>query len=375
MKPKILFTASIAKHILRFHLPYLQWFQQQGYETHVACNGDEQIPFVDVKHTIPFIRSPFHLGHFVAYKELKNLLHLEQFDMVHCHTPMASVVTRLAAKSSRKKSSTKIIYTAHGFHFFKGGPIHSWLTYYPVELFLARHTDAIITINEEDFQLIKQKENSTTKVFKIPGIGVSQKRFFPVNLIEKKVIRKKNNFSQDDFILVYAAEFITRKNHEFIVSSVANLINAIPSIKILFAGRGELLEDVKGKVSHLKLQDYIKFLGFREDIDEVFKMSDVGISASKQEGLGLNLVEEMMCGLPIVASEDRGHREIVENDLNGYLFPQNDVHLFVKCIQKLFENSLLRDTMSLNAIETAKKFELSNSLNEMSVIYKQILNK
>ena len=372
MIKKVLFTASIAKHILRFHLPYLRWFQEQGYETHVACGGEEAIPYVDIKHSIPFVRSPFHSGHWAAYRELKALLERKDYAMVHCHTPMASVVTRLAAKGSRMKG-TKILYTAHGFHFYKGSPFHNWLTYYPVELALANYADAIITINEEDFQTIKSKGNKNTKVFKIPGVGVDQKRFFPVSKEEKFSLRQKNGFKEEDFILVYAAEFIPRKNHSFIISAAKRLAVEIPSLKILFAGRGELKEDIEQHVKVLGLGEIINFLGFREDIDEVFKFSDLGISSSKQEGLGLNLVEEMMCGLPIVATEDRGHKEIVDYGANGYLFHQGDMKEFILIIKKLYENEDLRKSMGQEAIEKAKKFELSNSLKEMEKIYRQFL--
>lgn len=372
MPKKVLFTASIAKHILRFHLPYLKWFQEQGYETHVACNGEEEIPYTDVKHTIPFIRSPFRLGHLKTYDKLKEVIEKEDFTLIHCHTPMASVITRLASKKARL-NGTKVVYTAHGFHFFKGSPILNWLTYYPIEMILASKADGIITINEEDYQVIKHKESKQLQVFKIPGVGVNQKRFFPITAEEKSEIRKKNGFKDHDFILIYAAEFIHRKNHDFIIESTRNLKKIVPNLKILFAGRGELLEICNEKVNRLDLTENIKFLGFRNDIDEVFKMSDIGISSSKQEGLGLNLIEEMMCGLPIVASVDRGHKEIVIDEVNGFLFEQNNQDQFINYVYKLYSDKTFYEKCSLNAIETSKKFELSNALSEMIKIYNKFL--
>ncbi|MDO9551557.1 glycosyltransferase [Rhodonellum sp.] len=374
MKKKILFTASIAKHIIRFHLPYLQWFKNQGFETHVACSGEEEIPFTDFKHNVPFIRNPFSYGHARAYKCLETLIDENDYFLIHCHTPMTSVLTRLAARTARLKG-TKILYTAHGFHFFKGGPIHYWFTYFPIELFLSKYTDAIITINEEDYQIIKREESVQTKVFKIPGVGVSQKRFFPVHSDIKTQIRTKNNFSDQDFILVYAAEFIPRKNHVFIIKSAGKLIESLPNVKILFAGRGILKAGMEKLVSELGLNETIIFLGFREDIDEVFKMSDIGISASRQEGLGLNLVEEMMCGLPIVATQDKGHLEVIDHGLNGFLFSQNDSSGFINHILDLYLNEEMKSNMSKEAILKSKKFELSNSLYEMEKIYSLYLKQ
>jgi glycosyltransferase EpsD len=372
MTKKVLFTASIAKHILRFHLPYLKWFQDHGYETHVACSGEEILPFTNVRYDVPFIRSPFHLGHFKAYKSLKSILEKENFTMVHCHTPMASVVTRLASKKSRL-NGTKVLYTAHGFHFYKDSPLINWLTYYPVEMLLAKDADAIITINQEDYLIAKRKETKHTRVYKIPGVGVNQKRFFPVSSQEKSDLRTKNGFQPNDFILVYAAEFIYRKNHDFIIDAALTLKEKIPNLKILFAGRGELQQICKDKVLKLKLSDVVHFLGFRNDIDEVFKMSDIGVSSSRQEGLGLNLIEEMMCGLPIVASDDRGHKEIVIHSKNGYLFQQNSIKQFVDYMFKLYMDRSHYEECSLHAIETSKKFELSNSIIEMEKIYEKYL--
>ena len=187
---KVLFTASIAKHIIRFHQPYLQWFKEQGYETHVACSGDEEISFCDKMWNVPFVRTPYSLRHIKAYKVLDELIKEEKFKIIHCHTPMASALTRLSTKKYRRNSS--VIYTAHGFHFFKGGPFFNWLTYFPVEIWLSRYTDAIVTINSEDYQVIKKYGSKNASYYQIPGIGVNGSKFHAVSIEEKISIRKKN---------------------------------------------------------------------------------------------------------------------------------------------------------------------------------------
>ena len=147
---KVLFTATVDSHILQFHLPFLKMFKENGYEVHVATNGDESIPFCDKKIKISFERSPFKINNLKAIGQLRKVINEEQYDIIHTHTPMGSVVTRLAAKQARKKNNTRVIYTAHGFHFFKGAPILNWLVFYPVEKWLAKYTDTLITINKED---------------------------------------------------------------------------------------------------------------------------------------------------------------------------------------------------------------------------------
>ena len=373
MKPKILFTASIAKHILRFHLPYLKWFQEQGYETHVACEGDEEIPYCDKKWHIPFIRSPYSPGHIKAYKKLKKLLDNEYYTLIHCHTPMASIVTRMAARKTRKKG-TKVLYTAHGFHFFKGSPAINWLTFYPIEVLSSKWADAIITINKEDLALISKKGHSKTSYFQIPGIGVRDTLFQPVDKEKKATLRKKYNLAPEDFILVYAAEFIPRKNHQFIINAAKTIKEHIPNIKILFAGRGVLKEPMEKLAQELSVEEVVKFLGFCDNIHEIYQLSDVGISASKQEGLGLNLAEEMMCELPIVATKDRGHNEMIIHGKNGFLFEQNDQKGFVEYINKVYKEKELYKSLSKEAAITSQHFSLNNSLKTMAEIYNAFLS-
>lgn len=372
MKYKILFTASVPAHYRAFHLPYLQWFQEQGYETHVACNGYEKLPHVDKMWQVDFIRTPFSLKHFIAFKQLKEVIDNENYVLINCHTPMASVLTRLASVHVRKYK-TKLIYTAHGFHFFKGASLINWLFYYPVELFLSYLTDAIVCINKEDYDRIRLKGSKKCDYFLIPGIGVSGQKFCSITKGEKEELRKEYGFKSDDFILVYAAEFIHRKNHDFIISAVKKHKQKLANIKILFAGNGKLKNALHNKVIKNELKDIIYFIGFRKDIDLIYKLADLGISASRQEGLGLNLVEEMMCGLPVIATVDRGHKEIVDHNKNGFLFKQGDYSEFISSVLELKSNKNLLEQFSVYATKKAAKFKLNSSLRAMTKIYKSYL--
>jgi glycosyltransferase EpsD len=373
MMKKILFTASIAKHILRFHLPYLKWFQDHGYITHVACYGHEKIPYVYEQFQISFSRKPYSISNFGAYKSLKELIDKNEYILIHCHTPVVSVLTRLAAKNARSKG-TKVLYTAHGFHFFKGASFFNWIAYYPIELLLRSNTDAIITINSEDYESICDDNNPKLKVYKIPGIGVDKRRFVSVNIQYKEKLRFKNGYNSDEFILIYAAELISRKNHIFLIKAIDILKNKIPNIKLIFAGRGVLQTTIEEKIKNKGLNKYIAVLGFRDDIADLYSLSDICVSSSKQEGLGLNLIEAMFCGLPVVATQDRGHNEVVIHGENGFLFPQNEIKMFVYLIEKLYYDTELRNKISAKSILTSSKFELTNSQNEMEKIYSLYLD-
>lgn len=372
-KKKILFIASVAVHFYAFHKPYLKWFHDQGYEVHVACSGEFSDEHVFKVWNVGFARSPLSLSHFKSLSQLRKVINENNFSLITCHTPMASVLSRLAATAARKKG-TKLLYTAHGFHFFKGGSLWSWLTYYPVEMALSHLTDAIICINQEDYDLIRKKGSSAAKYYLIPGIGVNADRFKPLSDEQKIELREDLGLDKNDFVMTYAAEFIDRKNHKLIVDAVKILSSKIDNFTVLFAGRGPLLEQIKDYVISLSLKRHIRFIGFVSDVERYYQAADVAISSSRQEGFGINLVEAMMCGAPAIATVDRGHCTIVDHRLNGVLFPQDDAQALAAAVFELYEDAELRSRMSVEAIMKAKKFEINNSLKAMSKVYLDFLD-
>lgn len=369
MRGKILFVATITKHILRFHLPYLKWFQDAGYETHVAANGSESIPFCDKQHNLPIQRSPFSILNIAACYKLKKIIEENDYILIHGHTPMGGVLCRLAAKGVRSRGTT-LLYTAHGFHFYKGAPILNWMFYYPVEKHLARITDGIITINTEDYELLYTHGFKCKGKFLIPGVGVDNSRFHPVSDSYKAQLRNILGYHESQLILIYMAELIPRKNHRFIINAVPEILKTLPEIKVIFAGRGKLLEKMKKYSQQLGVASRIDFLGFRDDIDKLLAISDIGISSSRQEGLGINIAEAMYMGLPIVATDTRGHREMVKHGENGFLFELNNTKQFMKFISAIASDKKLRDSFGKRSTELVEKFSLSNSIEAMARIYK-----
>ena len=124
---------------------------------------------------IPFSRSVLNKNNLKSYKKLKELFKKNHYDLVYVHTPIASILTRLVAKKYRK-AGTKVIYMAHGFHFYKGAPKKNWLLYYPIEKKCARYTDLLITINQEDYLLAKKKFHAKCVKY-LPGIGIDLNKF------------------------------------------------------------------------------------------------------------------------------------------------------------------------------------------------------
>lgn len=368
MVKKVLFVASIPGHFHAFHRPYLKWFFDHGYEVHTACNGVFEDPHVSKSWEVGIQRSPWSLSHLRSLVQLREIINANEYHIITCHTPMASFLTRIAACDARK-NGTSLIYFAHGFHFFKGSGFFSWAVYYPIELFLSSMTDSIVCINSEDFNLISGARGFPVRCHLIPGIGVDKNRFYPVPDKEKSRIRNSLNLGLDDFVVIYAAEFIARKNHRMVIDAAYLVKAKINNLKIVFAGRGILLDEIRQYVSSCGLDDQVLFLGFVDKIEECFQAADLAVSSSTQEGLGLNIIEAMMCGVPAVATIDRGHNTIIDHKVDGYLVPQNNPQKMAEAIYNLYSDSKLRADFSIRAIQKSSKFELDKSLAAVADIY------
>ena len=355
---KVLFVATVDSHILQFHIPYLKWFKEHGYEVHVATNGDEKIPYCDKKHKICVERRPIKINNLKAIIQLRRLINEDKFDIIHCHTPMGSVVTRIAAQKARKKYGTKVIYTAHGFHFFKGAPVRNWIIFYPVEKWLSKYTDCLITINQEDYDLAKNKFWCKNVKF-VQGVGVDKNKFnFAMSEEEKNKIRKELGIDKKDFVIIYPAELSKRKNQGMLLDIIKELKDdGYNNVKLLLPGLDSINGEYQRYAERLGIKDKVKFLGYRNDIPKLMKISNLAVSVAKQEGLPVNLIEAMMCNLPIVATDCRGNRDLIEDSV--------DIDDKEKSKEKIINNIKNNLTKKYDK----DKYELSNIVNEMEKIY------
>lgn len=371
---KVIFVASVVKiHINVFHLPYLEWFKNNGFETHVAAkddfdeNDNKTIPYCDVYHNVAFERSPFSLKGIKAYKTIKKIIEENYFDIIHCHTPVASVLTRLAARKARKRG-TKVIYTAHGFHFFKGAPLINWLLYYPVEKFLARFTDVLITINKEDYE--RGKKFKAKRIEYVPGVGVDTQKFKNIRVnINRK--RKELEMPEDAVLILSVGELNKNKNHKVVIKALSKINN--PNICYCICGQGNLKTDLISLAEILGIKNTVKFLGYRNDMDEIYKAADIFVIPSKREGLPRSLMEAMAAGLPVICSDIRGNTDLIIGGKGGYLCGPNDVNALAKFIDILANNENLRIEMGNVNLEAVKAFDIENVQKEMKKIYCEVL--
>ena len=361
---KVLFSATVDSHILHFHIPYLKLFKENGYEVHVATNGDEKIPYCDVKHKISFERSPIKINNIKAIKQLKEVIDKENFDIIHCHTPMGSVVTRLAARKARK-NGTRVIYTAHGFHFYKGAPLLNWLLFYPIEKYLSKYTDDLITINKEDYGLAKRKFHARNTYY-IPGVGVDPNKF-NINLTseEKHELRESLGLKDDDFVIIYVAELNKNKNQKMAIETIKDLVKKDDKIKLLLVGKDSYNGKYQEMVKKLGIDKNVIFTDYRKDIPQLMKISDLAISTSLREGLPVNLIEAMRSCLPIVCTNCRGNRDIAFENENAYLVDINDISSLEEKILKIKNGDFTKDY----DLKNAEKYFIENVKINMENIY------
>lgn len=373
-KRKVLLVATVVKiHVNVFHIPCLKMLQEQGWETWVCSRNDYDnpeecvIPYCDHYIDIPFERNPLKPGNIKAYRMLRQIIEKEQFDLIYCHTPVGAMLARLAGISARKKG-TKVIYMAHGFHFYSGAPLLNWMLYYPVEKFLSRFTDGLITINQEDFQ--RAQKFHAGKTVLIPGVGIDLDKFQKKEPTRQE-IRNKLGIPESKIILMSVGELTKRKNHMVMIEALARLKEY--DILYVICGDGPLKAQLRAKAEELGVRDRLKLLGFRKDIAELHKAADIFVFPSLQEGLPVALMEAMASGLPIVASKIRGNEDLISNNQGGYLVNPTDSEQVAKAIEKMIQNPKKREKMEKRNLEIITKYGQETVLQKMDEFFDEIV--
>jgi glycosyltransferase EpsD len=364
-----LFCATVDRHFQAFHLPYFRWFQEMGWEVHVAANGNTELPYTDRRFVLPIERSPLRRANLEAYTTLKRIMDDEPYDLVHCHTPTGGMLARMAAREARKRG-TKLIYTAHGFHFCKGAPPMNWLLFYPIEKWLSRYTDCLVTINEEDYGLAVSRRFPARRIAHVHGVGVDTERFRPFSAQHKLEQRAALGYRPDELLFFYAAEFNKNKNQQLLLQALALIKDDVPQARLLLAGDGPLLVSCRELAARLQVEAKVDFLGHRQDIAAILPVCDVAVGSSLREGLPVNIMEAMACGLPVVASDNRGHRELIRSDVNGWLVYGDDAGAMAERMKDLADNAFSRIKLGAAGRRMIEQqYSLSRVLSEYVSVY------
>ena len=349
---KALMLASVASMIDQFNMDNIRTLQNLGYEVEVACNfqngntsNEKRLEEFRrelkeqhiISHSLPIprkIRAIFQM--FQSYGQLKKLVETKEYAVVHCHSPIGGVIARMACREQRKKG-LKVIYTAHGFHFFTGAPKANWLLFYPIEKWAGKYTDVLITICKEDFDRAR-KVIPAKKIVYTPGIGIDVEKIKNMSPQREKLMEL--GIPLQDTILFSIGELNRNKNHEVVIRAIKKINRK--DIHYIICGKGVLQGDLEKLTKELGLQQQIHFLGFRTDAKEWLKASDIFVFPSYREGLSVSLMEAMAAGLPVICSNIRGNVDLIQANRGGYLVEPDNEEAIVQNIQHLLEEPGLR---------------------------------
>lgn len=372
---KILFISNIAKNVGSFSIASIAAAKKCGFEFYYAANWDaatdEQRAQDEKKYGIKLVhidldRSPYSKKNLQAYKQIVDFIKKEKIDYIHCNTPVGGVLGRLAGEKCNVK---RIIYEAHGFHFYDGAPKKNWLIYYPVEKWLANKTDAIITINNEDFKRAKRfKLRNNGQVYYVPGVGIDLSQYDIPDTV-REIKRKELCLEKTDFALISMGDLIKRKNYATAIEVVAKINN--PKVHYFICGKGSEEENLRELAKKFGVEKQVHFLGYRKDIKELLKSADVFLLTSNQEGLARSLMEAMASSLPCIVSNIRGNSDLIINNVNGFLC--SDVNEYVTSIERLMQSPKCAKIFAQRSLDNLKNFSIEKVENCIFDIYSKEL--
>lgn len=362
---KVLYVASSFGHLASFHRPYLRWFAEQGCEVHAAAGGTLcDLAGVSRFIPLPFEKHMFSPRNLAATLQLRQLIQREHYDFISLHTSLAAFFVRLALLMIRK-SRPVVMNTAHGYLFDEKTPLIKRQLLLSAERLTAPVTDWLLTMNQQDEE-IAQKYALGKKICQTHGMGIDVAHYTPPDAVQKSQAREQLGLKPSDTVLVYAAEFSGRKNQ-------TTLIEAMPKLPadtvLLLPGRGDKLEDCKALTDRLGVASRVRFPGFVQDMRTYYQAADLCVSSSRSEGLPFNVMEAMACGLPVVASDVKGHQDLVESGVTGLLYPFGEAEAFADAVCRL-DDLQRRQTMGLAARQAVLPFAIQPVFEELTGIYR-----
>lgn len=367
---RALLVATVGGFVPQFEMNDVKLLRELGYDIHYAANFGNNVYDYDEatlagygvkKHNVDMAKSPVRIfKHIAAYKRLKAIIESEQIDLIHCHTPVGGALARLAASSSKR--AVKVIYTAHGFHFYKGAPVLSSRIFYFIERYLARRTDAIVTINQEDYDNASRfRLRSGGRVYKISGVGINLDRFHGGTQRE----------NTGGLHIVTVGELNKNKNHKVVIDAIKKLGRT--DIYYTIYGQGTYEAYLRQYIESCGLGEYIELKGYTREPERVLLKADCFVFPSKREGLGMAALEAMACGLPVISGDNRGTREYMRNGYNGIICPANSSDEYAQAIERLAGSYKERADMGRNARTTAEGYDIRNTEEAMRQVYSSVM--
>ena len=372
--PKVLFCASTAVHIRNFHLPYLKFFKDQGFEVHVAVPGGGAFDSADIVHDVPITKRLVSPKNIAAALKISRIIRSQHFDLILVHTTLAAYVVRLGAVFAGH-NKPPLINTVHGYFFWKGCGLLRKFLYYTPERLLRRVTDCIITMNDEDYRASLKLVRRGGIAVKVPGMGVDGTRFVPPTADKKAAARRALSIPESAYVLVYAAEFSKRKNHRELITAFARICDRHPDTLLLLCGDGKLQDRIREMAATLGLKDRVRFLGWCGRMEDIYPACDLAVSTSTCEGLPFNIMEAQLCALPVVASRIRGHTDLISDGASGFLYEPGDVDELANALMGILGQNDGGKPMGERGRERVKRFVLGSAYGENTGTYLSVMKE
>ena len=374
MAKRILITCtdSMMKQFLE---PHVRNLAENGYEVEIACSEvlnrmtevrkdlEQLVPV----HQLHLKRSPLAVSNARGYRELKKLIDSGRYDLIWTNEPVMGVVTRMAARKARKQG-TRVMYMVHGFHFYKGAPLPNWMLFCPVERMMASKADCICTINREDYA--RARKMRTPRAAYIHGVGIDTDRLRPGE--NPTDLRNELGLPKEAFLVLSVGELNANKNQQVIIRAIARMKD--PAIHYVLCGKGDQRQNLEVLARELDIADHIHFLGYRKDIADICRQSDVFALPSRREGLPFAAMEAMYCGLPLVNSGIRGLTDITEDGVSGYICDPDDTERYAGSIRKLKNAPEDRSRMGERNQKTVEAYTAARTKQEILQLIRELLD-
>lgn len=367
MNKKIFFTASTESHLKNFHQPYIKAFEEAGWEV--------------TARALPVSKSFFSSKNLQAIRLTRRFIEEEGFTVISTHATLAGIVARLAVLlSGKNRRNVLVFHTSHGYLFHDDHSLKKWAYLIP-EIMCARVTDVLMVMNREDLAIAEKYRlcKNRDRIYYINGMGVDLARFHPVQPRSEQ--RNAFGLKEGDFTLVYAAEFSKRKNHRLLLQGFAQALcewngapgspEKKPPLRLALAGDGALQEEMKELSRSLGISDHVNFLGYVSNIQELYACCQAAVTTSRIEGLPFNVMEAVCCGLPVIASDVKGHRELITHKVNGLLFEDGNSGQLACRILELLNNPDLFAWCKANGFSSMEAFSIDTVLPSIMKIYQK----
>ena len=384
IKKKVLIVSTIPATIGQFNRKNIEILKELGYEVHIACNFQDTSMWTKDKTTmfvkemkdmkvkcfqISFSRNLSDIkSHLISYLKINKLFRQEKYSFIHTHTPIASVIARIAAHQRKMK----VIYTVHGFHFYTNAPIKNWLLFYPIEWVLSFWTDILITINQEDYKRAR-KHFHAKRIEYVPGVGVEIEKF-KLGLMDRREKRKRLKLEDSDMMLLSIGELNQNKNHIAVIKTLARIkernVELYNKLHYFIAGTGSLYQDLTRYAKQLHVSDHVHLLGFCTDVPKLLKAADIYILPSRREGLNVSLMEAMASGLACICGDIRGNRDLIDHNKGGYRIPEQQ---YIQAISRMAASDKHRKAFGIYNTEKVRLFSESLVMEQMGWIYDKFI--